>query len=206
MKSWIRFWSIALAVAILAPAARAVSPSTVFGVQMTLQARSETEDSHSNTVLVSTSIKNNILVNLAMGRDRNATVPANQVLAAVISCGEGLTKLIVFDTNTSSNLATIASADSAPDAIGAKNKGEFVGLWTVQNVGNGANGITGGFLAGAGKATLDVTECITKASATLIGVVDVTITDDVGTHSFTGLIPKGKVTVLTPSIGTLAGP
>jgi hypothetical protein len=210
MKSWIWFCSFALALAVLVPATHAGTPlittGKVFQVLATLQARIESEDSHSNTVLKTTPIKANALVNLAMGRDSKATVPTNQVLAAVIDCGAGIARLIVFDRNTSSNLVTIAVADSTPDVIGAKDKGEFVGLLDLQNVGNGTNGITGGFLVVSGKATVDTSDCVTKAGAAAVGVIDVTISDDTGVHSFTALIPKAQISTKGSSIGSVVEP
>ena len=128
------------------------------------------------------------------------------MLAAVIDCGAGIAKLIVFDTNTSSNLVTIAIAHSTPDSIAAKGKGEFVGLFDLQNVGNGTNGITGGFLVMSGKATVGTNDCVTKASGTVVGVIDVTISDNAGVSSFTALVPKGQVSTQGLSIGTLVDP
>ena len=209
MKSWIWFCSFALALAVVVPATQAgtvVTTGTVFQVLATLQARVETEDSHGHGVVKTLPIKANALVNLAMGRDSKATVPANQVLAAVINCGAGIASLIVFDTNTSSNLVTIAIANGAPDAIGVGNKGEFVGLFNMQNVGNSTNGITDGFLVMSGKATVGTNDCVTKAGAAAVGVVDVTISDDTGVHSFTALVPKAQISTKGSSIGTLVLP
>ena len=192
MKTSIRVGMVVLAMAMVVPAVHALVPSKTYGVKATLTGRAE-DDSKGKTVLISQSITGNMLVNLAMGRAPTAPVPANQVLAARILCGAGISALVVFDTTGSSNLVTIASTGSPPSAIAAGTKAEFVGLLNFQPTGNSSNAVSGGYLVISGKATVDTNGCPTKITATVTGVLDGVFTDDVGTKEFEALIPKGSV-------------
>jgi hypothetical protein len=140
------------------------------------------------------------LINIARGRNANQAVPANEVLAGVLSCSTAL-ELIVFDTSTSSRLVSIAvpvESDTAGDA----KKGVGVIMTQISATPLGANSLDGGYLLFAGSASL-ASGCPVKFSSTVTGIIDVTITDDVGKHSETILVPKGKLT-LGSKIGTLA--
>lgn len=119
------------------------------------------------------------LVNIARGRAPDATVPANEVLAAVLDCSSAL-GLIVYDTTSHSNLVTV-----------------------IPGTPPGPNSLDDGFLVFTGKASLDTNGCPTKLSASVTGVIDATFTDDVGTHSGTILVMKGKLTLGT-KLGTLS--
>ena len=200
MKTSIRVGMVVLVMAMAVPALPGGPPTKTYGVKATLTGRAE-DDSKGKTVLISQSLTGNMLVNLAMGRAPAAPVPANQVLAARIVCGAGISTLVVFDTAGSSNLVTIASASGPPSTIAAGTKAEFVGLLEFQSNGNLSNNISGGYLVISGKATIDTNGCPTKVTATVTGVIDGVFTDDVGTKEFEALIPKGSISttiLLTP--------
>src|SRR2546426_9964137 len=56
------------------------------------------------------------LINLALGRDLGTKVPPNEELTLATDCSIDM-KMIVFDTTTSSNLATIAQLDRVDEVF-----------------------------------------------------------------------------------------
>jgi hypothetical protein len=145
----------------------------------------------------------NELINLALGRAPDTTPQPNEVLALASQCGEGGTiRMIVFDKNTSGNLATIAVAEDVSVVASSKSI-QFVMVMELQSVGGEDNRINNGTLVLAGSFTVNEGICLTKANATAVGVMDVTSTDDVGTERFDVLIPKGKL-VTGANLGTLS--
>jgi hypothetical protein len=205
MKSWIRFCSVVIAAALIIPALHSASAANVFKVQASLQGRIQGE-SQGKAKLASQPIQNASLVNVVRGRNPSAQAPANEVLAAVIDCNSGIAALIVWDTNSQSNLVTVALLGDPFEGIAAGTKAEFIGVLDLQSTGNMQDGITGGFLTMSGKATIDTNGCPSKVSVSVVGIIDATFTDDMGTHSASVLIPKGTMSTQGSSVGTISGP
>jgi hypothetical protein len=142
----------------------------------------------------------NNLINLARGRDVNASVPANEVLAALMNCSAALS-LVVYDTSAHTVLATIATPTES-GTVGSPKQGLGVVAAQVATAGNSSNGLTGGFLVFTGKVTLDGNGCPVKGSIAATGLLDVTITDDMGTNPTEVLVMKGKLSIGS-KIGTI---
>lgn len=103
------------------------------------------------------------LVNLALGTPLS-TVRTNEVLALEVECDSSAASLVVFDKAASSNIATIATSSRIDvvqqqdnDATAFPNRERFVAVLDVATLGNGSNGLDGGFLTVAGRLHLNPT-------------------------------------------------
>jgi len=140
------------------------------------------------------------IINIARGRSGDAAVPANEVLAALMDCSAALS-LVVYDTSSHTVLATIATPMES-STVGNLKQGLGVVAAQVATNGNSSNGMTGGYLVFTGKVSLDSNGCPVKGSTAVTGVMEVTVTDDVGTHSSDVLVMKGKLSIVA-KIGTI---
>jgi len=131
------------------------------------------------------------LVNLARGCGLDQAIPANEALALVFDCATGEASLVVFDVNLGSVLVTWATSDDE-DLLLAPNGGAFGLQLDVADVGNATNGIDGGYLVVTAQFRPGPGNCPTGIKATATGVLDVTVTDDVGTQAITAVLLKGK--------------
>jgi hypothetical protein len=109
------------------------------------------------------------LVNLALGTARGTT-RTNEVLALEITCDSSSVQLVVFDKAASSNIATIATSSSIDivqqqdnDLTAFPNRERFVTVLDVATLGNGSNGLVGGFLTVAGRIHLNPTNGCPRA-------------------------------------------
>ncbi|MCG3149705.1 MAG: hypothetical protein PCFJNLEI_03170 [Verrucomicrobiae bacterium] len=141
------------------------------------------------------------LINIARGRAPNAAVPPSEVLAVVLDCDAAL-RLIVFDTVTKQSLVTIVTPTEVNTA-GNPKTGVAVVTGKVNATGGLANSLNGGYLVFTGKASLDLNGCPTKASFAVTGVINATITDDLGIVTSDVLVLKGKLSLGT-KLGTIA--
>ena len=109
------------------------------------------------------------LVNLALGTPLS-TVRTNEVLALEVECDSSSASLAVFDKAASSNIATIATSSRIDvvqqqddDATAFPNRERFVTVLDVATLGNGSNGLAGGFLTIAGRLHLNPTNGCPRA-------------------------------------------
>jgi hypothetical protein len=73
----------------------------------------------------------------------------------------------------------------------------------LQETGSSTNKIVGGYLVLAGSYSRDPQGCRTGLKATLVGFIEVLITDDIGTHGLGVVITKAKFKLGKAPIGTL---
>jgi hypothetical protein len=132
------------------------------------------------------------LVSLAMGRSVDDPAPANQIFALVVDTVQNQVSLVVFDTNTSTVLATIATQDKMSRVADLK-KGQYVLLMEVKDVGGPNNRINGGYLVLTGTYQTPTGDAPSLIKANVTGVLDVKFTDDVGTSEGEILVSKGKL-------------
>ncbi len=132
------------------------------------------------------------LVSLALGRSVDDPAPANQILALVVDVVQEEVALVVFDTNTSTVLTTIASQEKG-SVIGDLKKGVFVLVLEVHNVGGTDNRLNGGYLILTGTYVNSPQGPPTAIKANVTGVLDVKFTDDVGSSEGEILVTKGKL-------------
>jgi hypothetical protein len=103
------------------------------------------------------------LVNLAMGRPAADTNVPNQVLAMTFACDLSVANLVVYDTDSSNIVATIASSDlvNSVEQQDAKepgpNRAHFVAQLLIGQNGNPTNGLIGGYFTIAGRLNLNPT-------------------------------------------------
>jgi hypothetical protein len=143
----------------------------------------------------------NNIINIARGRGPTAQVPDNEVLAAVLDCSAALS-LVVFDTGTSSILATIA-VPVENEAAGDSKKGVAVIRANIVASGSPSNSLNSGYLVFTAKVNLGVGGCPIKAACGMAGVINATTTDNIGSVTANVLVLKGKVTIGS-KIGTIA--
>jgi hypothetical protein len=114
-------------------------------------------------------INRNNLINLALGNDIAAKVPKNEVLALAADCTLDL-KMIVFDTDTSSNLATIGQLVLV-DQVSQTDERRRISNFFVPGAGNATNGITGGTLLMYDTLKGNTNNCLKKWTGTMLGVL-----------------------------------
>jgi hypothetical protein len=101
------------------------------------------------------------LVHLAMGRGVNDNTTPNQVLALTFACDLSAANLVVYDTNTSEILATIASSTTMQSVKQqdahqtGPNRAQFITFMQVNPMGNATDGLAGGYFTVAGRVNLN---------------------------------------------------
>ena len=140
--------------------------SDVFRVKALIQGKIEFF-----TTINKVRISSDDLINLARGRDLRTVVPPNEVLAFTGVCNTNDMKIIVFDTATASNLATIGRLDVVNEVSGLDKK-EMIVQFTVPGAGGVSNGLTGGTLLMDANLTIDRSNCVTRWSGTMLGVLN----------------------------------
>ena len=170
MKS---LWSIALWMFAfgLVPVSTRGDTSEVFRVDTTLQGVTQSGPV-SNSVIEKVKIESEDLVNLAQGRTLGTPVPKHEILAFANNCLVNL-RLIVYDTDTSSNLVTIGQAVDLSTAFSSKKKyEETIHSFSINNTtpgGAGSNGIVGGSFYYHGKIDIDKDFCPTRFGGQFTG-------------------------------------
>lgn len=101
------------------------------------------------------------LVNLALGTALG-TVRTNEVLALEFACDSSSAQLVVYDKAASNNIATIATSSRIDvvqqqdrDSTAFPNRERYVAHLDIGSLGNGTNGLTGGYITIAGRVHLD---------------------------------------------------
>lgn len=147
-------------------------------------------------------VSGDTLLNVARGRSPDAVVPDNEVLVVIVDCDTWESRLSVFDTTGGTELVTLADSGDVEVVLGATS-GVVVADMDVNDVGNTQNGLDGGSMVVAGTFKFGAGDCPAGLKASLSGVIEVTITDEVGTESFPVLVQKGKLSTGKASIDTL---
>lgn len=134
------------------------------------------------------------IINLALGRPLTNAVPSHEVLALMRDTDDHDRSLIVFDTNTQSNLVTVADIDGEGRV---RQPGRAVFIWSmeVETAGTASNGLTDGEFCVAG--TRIRTNATFLIRGKLIGTLDVISSG----NSFRVIVPDGRLTIRGPAIG-----
>jgi hypothetical protein len=131
------------------------------------------------------------IIDVVLDHNPTDTVPTNQVLALVISAQAAEAALIVLDTSTSSNLATIAGF-----MLGgwtAKNKGPIEMGGFVQPAGGVIGSLSSGFLGINANITASPTNAFQLTgfkTKSIMGILEGVAFE----QDFDALITKGKAT------------
>ena len=205
--------------ALFLPHRALATTDTVFRVKLSLQVSFQ-----SYGLLSDAKMSEKDLINLARGRippvaaklflvrkDAVPRPPANEVLALALHCGSNDVRLIVFDTNTSSNLATVATLRQA-DSISGKRIRSAGGFevksaqiekllleGSFQPAGSASNNVTGGLLTLVLSDNCNTNHPLTQANATVIGSLHITVNG----IDMPGMIKRGKLSTKGPPIGVL---
>ena len=164
--------------------------SDVFRVKALIQGKIEFF-----TTINKVKISRDELINLARGRDLRSVVPPNEVLAFTSVCDTNDMKIIVFDTLTSSNLATIGRLDVVNE-VSQFDKHELIAQFTVPGAGGISNALTGGTLLMDAAFTVDRSNCVTKWSGTMLGVLGTLVP----ATNFIPILTTNIVDILTTNI------
>ena len=171
-------WRIALGLvvvinAVIAPAARGEETSDVFQVDTILKGFIQSGPV-TNSTIEKVKIRSVDLINLAQGRTLGTPVPDNEILAFANHCLVDL-RLIVYDTNASSNLVTIGQAVNLSTAFSSrKNYEETIHAFDINNTtpgGAGSNGIVGGSFYYHGRINIDSDFCPKNFGGQFTGVL-----------------------------------
>ena len=120
-------------------------------------------------------IRTDDLINLAQSRTLGTPVPNNEILALVSNCPSNDFRLIVFDTDTSSNIVTIGTLTNLVTALSTtRRRIETMTLLTVHDIStadsNGiVSGITGGSFYYSGRHNIGTNNCPTSFSGQITG-------------------------------------
>lgn len=161
-------------------------------------------------------IKGEDLVNLARGRNLGTPLPNNEVLALASVCGTNLSKIVVFDTVASSNLATIAELNAIYEAVGYKGHGatnktvnittnlESAIQVTIPGAGNSTNALTGGLLMLDAQSQLTTNGCVHRWSGTMMGVLATIVTDSGVSSNYTVIVRKATLSTSGKEVGSFS--
>jgi len=136
-----------------------------------------------NNSILKIQIDQDNLINLALGNDMAAKVPKNEELALATDCTVDM-KIIVYDTTTSSNLATIAQL-VVVDEVSEPGQRDRISQFFVPGAGNSTNGLTGGTLLMYNTLDLNNSDCVKKWTGTMLGVLGTVVPGTNLTLSFT---------------------
>jgi len=193
---------------------------TIRGYVQTGTVTSETSGSGNNqttnavvtATMQSVIIKRDDLINLALGRQLGTPVAAHEELAIVHNCYLDLSRMIVFDNTTFSNLATISDLRQLGQVIGFKNSGKTartVSEMLIHTTGNATNGLTGGQFTTEAEskleynttevgATLVTNLCSKSFSGSMVGILDTLLGATNTVFGLTNIVENGSnVVVIT---------
>jgi hypothetical protein len=206
--------------ALFLPTMAQATTNLVLRVNLTLQVSFQSYD-----LLLDEKVTDNDLINLALGRTPplavklffvpkdSITRPAtNEVLALAMNCGSNDVRLIVFDTNTSSNLATIAAL-SHVDSVSGKTIRPSGGVGQIKSeyitqvllggpfepVGSISNNVTGGSLTLRLADNCKTNHPLTQASGSALGSLHLVVNG----QDSPGMIKRGTLSTKGPPIATL---
>lgn len=160
-------------------------------------------------VILKEKFSSDVVVQLARGRSLDARPPASEILAAVVDCGTSqtpfVTQIVVWDTEQETILVEV-SAPISPDDSALRSKGgamnvveaQFVADVTLNATGQaGVNAIDGGEWKAAGVAKIDTRSpdgCPKSVKMSLIGTLNVTVSDGPFALALETLVPKASAT------------
>ena len=170
------------------------------------------------------------LINLGRGRSLTNLVPPNEHLALVTQCANNDMRIIVYDKNTHSNLATLGNLQtvSVIESLRGKRYTRNVSSELTLNFAksNASNELTGGIFFAGGSILSDSNRCLISYHANLIGalgssffftnavvtnVVDITVTNTItntyyAVSNFTVNVSSTVLTAGGKKLGTLIEP
>lgn len=144
------------------------------------------------------------IINLALGRSTDATVPANEKLALVFifaESGDPDAELVVFDTTGQSNLVVISTLDLGGAVDSAKGRGIVAMAGAINETGN----LTGGWIALTGKVTVNNATPDSQIAAFSASAVQGVLRGTDNLENFEVIFTKGKAAVVN-NLGLVAIP
>lgn len=195
------------------------STNLVFRVKASFQAELKSGD-----LVYDVKLSGDDLARLALGRtpsfarklflvarsSANAGLSTNEVFALAINCGTNNVRLVVFDPNTSSNLATIAELVRTDSVSGKAIRASGYNIDTVIREellldgvllanGNETNHVTSGFLTIGLTTNCKTNRPLTQASGSAIGFIHGVVNGS----PVEGLIKSGTIATQGDPLGIL---
>ncbi len=229
MKAWMRMAAAMAAVGIASATVQTYGgTSEVLEVATTINGTTQWAN-FTNDAIAKVQITSDDLINLGLGNDLATPVPKNLKLAIAAQCPGDDMRIIVWDTDTDSNLATVADMQATSVIRGVKkhqHSRDIVSQMTFHFTPTQTNGLSGGYAFAQGVIQDTTNSCVKSYRADLIGalgasffftnvvitnVLDVTVTNITTNTTFvvsnftvnvsnTSIATKGK------SLGTLIEP
>lgn len=171
------------------PAVTHAGTSEVFGVQTRING--VIERFLSNTVISKVVISADDFINLARQRTLGTPVPGNEILALTSDCPSNNLRLIIFDTDTSSNLVTLGTLNHLTTAVYTRRRYmETITQISLDDTSDGTNGITGGSFYYHSRINLGTNNCPTKFSGQLTGLLGTTFPLLLTNHNCTNFVTQ----------------
>lgn len=173
MKSWLRGVCVAAGLGLVLAGGLEAGTSDVFELNTSISGVTQWSVL-TNPVIQKVVIKQEDLINLGLGQPLGSVVLPNQQLALVTTCSSNDMRIIVYDTLTSSNLATIGQmqAVSVISQIKRRQRTQNVISEVTMNFAQTAtNGLAGGILFASGNITLTTNDCLKHYSGKLTGAL-----------------------------------
>ncbi|MGD0017096.1 MAG: hypothetical protein ABSC38_06245 [Verrucomicrobiia bacterium] len=194
MKNWL-IVSIVGCVLLLGSAHVFAAPVTgqVFQLNATLNTADVEETSPGKTGIVNRVLSTQNIINIVLDNTPTDIVPPNQVLALVISTEPAEAALIVLDTSTTNNLATIAEFMLGGWSI--KTKGTIALGGFIRPAGGAIGALSNGFIGVNGNITVSPTNPLQLTGFKSKSVMGILHGVAFG-QEFDALITKGKVSTV----------
>ena len=232
MKAWFKFGVVILAAGLLLTAKSGAGTSDVFRLQTTIKGVTQWDlNQNPGTPRAhAVQIRDVDLINLGLGQPLNTAVPATEHLALVTQCASNDMRIIVYDTSTSNNLATIGSLQTVnviENLRGNRYTRNIISALTFNFANsNASNELTGGIFFAAGSIISDTNQCLISYHANIMGtlgssffftntvvtnIVDITVTNTItntyyAVSNFTVNVSSTALSAGGKKLGTLIEP
>jgi len=176
--------------------------NAVFRAKASFQGVIQSGPTPASQTLQPVQINSEDLVNFALGREQGTKLQANELLALAASLTTNTSRLFVYDSSTTSNLATIGLINPQVVIFGQKHRQTTLAIsapMIIPGAGNATNGLTGGSFLLEMKSVFNTNNSTANFSAKLIGFLGVAVP---GTNA-TILVRSGTISTQGQSIGTL---
>jgi hypothetical protein len=134
-----------------------------------------------NAEIISVTLNDEDIINLAMGRELGTKQPDNEVLGVTTRCGDGVLQWVVYDKEATNIAAIIGDFIPKIRAVGVKKKKEQMEQLSTLNIlpnGSPTNAFLGGILSADIESELNSNGCVKNATVTMIGWIETIISSN----------------------------
>jgi hypothetical protein len=173
MKSWQRICGLVAVVGCVLAIESGAGTSDVFVANVLLNGVTQWY-ALTNPIIQEVQLNVPDLINLGLGQPLTAVIPHNQQLGLVKACGSNDMRLIVYDTDTSSNLATIGNMPNISTIYQVRRRQHtqnMISELTLNFAPSVTNGLAGGVMFVNGLMNVDTNDCLTHYNGKITGVL-----------------------------------